>query len=121
MRRLARLHGGYYVASGLWPIVSYRTFERVTGPKTDDWLVKTVGLLAAVVGGTLVRHGGREAATRDLAIGAAAAFAAVDTWYALRGRISRVYLADAAVEAALIVAWVAVSPGGTMSRARRVD
>mgnify|MGYP003293179536 CR=1 FL=1 len=54
MRSLARAtllaQGGFYVLSGVWPLVSMRTFELVTGPKTDDWLVRMVGLLAAVIG-----------------------------------------------------------------------
>ena len=44
----------FYVASGLRPIVSMRTFEKVTGPKTDEWLVKTVGLLIAVSGAIFI-------------------------------------------------------------------
>jgi hypothetical protein len=34
--------------TGLWPLVSIGTFQQVTGPKTDLWLVKTVGVLIAV-------------------------------------------------------------------------
>ncbi len=35
--------GLYYTVSGLWPLISLRTFTLVTGPKVDLWLVKTVG------------------------------------------------------------------------------
>ncbi len=108
-RRLALLQGGYYTATGLWPILHMRSFEQVTGPKTDDWLVKTVGGLIAVLGGTLLASGLRDAPSRDLAtvaLGSAVALTAVDVIYVAQGRISRIYLLDAAVESALIAGWI---------------
>ena len=51
---LLRAQGGYYMATGLWPIVHFRSFEAVTGPKVDDWLVRMVGLLAATIGTALL-------------------------------------------------------------------
>lgn len=108
-RRLARAHGAYYVATGLWPIVSMRTFEAVTGPKTDRWLVRMVGLLAAVIGASLL-PGRRRTTDRTLAIGSALAFASIDTWYAARRTIRPVYLADAVVELALVAGWLRARP-----------
>ncbi|MGI9180351.1 MAG: hypothetical protein ACR2H9_07630 [Longimicrobiaceae bacterium] len=108
--RLALLQGAYYTATGLWPILHMRSFEQVTGPKTDDWLVKTVGGLIAVLGGTLLTSALRDAPSRDLAtvaVGSAAALTAVDVIYVAQGRISRIYLLDAAVESALIAGWIA--------------
>jgi hypothetical protein len=40
--------------TALWPFVSLRTFTIVTGPKTDVWLVKTVGALLVVIGIALI-------------------------------------------------------------------
>src|SRR5687767_3732081 len=48
------LQGIYFLLTGVWPLVSMRTFEMVTGPKVDRWLVKTVGVLIAVIGSSLV-------------------------------------------------------------------
>jgi hypothetical protein len=42
----ALLQGGYFLFTGIWPLVSRRTFEAVTGPKKDFWLAQTVGVLA---------------------------------------------------------------------------
>lgn len=39
-RRLAAVHGGYFLLTGIWPLVHRRSFERVTGPKSDYWLVQ---------------------------------------------------------------------------------
>ena len=40
--RLARAQGLYLLATTAWPLVHYRSFEWVTGPKADRWLVQTV-------------------------------------------------------------------------------
>lgn len=109
MTQLARAvvgtQGVFYLLTGLWPIVSLATFERVTGPKVDHWLVRTVGLLAMAIGASLLTaalrgEGGR--AVWVLAAGAALAFAAIDVVYVSAGRISRVYLLDAAAELGLL-------------------
>lgn len=107
-RRLAVVQGTYYTATGLWPIIHMESFERVTGRKTDDWLVKTVGALISVLGGGLLATGLHEAPSRDLAAvaaGSAAALAAIDVVYVARGRISSVYLLDAAAETVLVAGW----------------
>lgn len=101
--------GIFYVATGLWPIVHLASFEAVTGPKVDRWLVRTVGGLIAAVGASLIagafeRQTSR--AVRMLGIGSAAALGLADVIYAGRGRISKVYLGDAVAEAALIAGWV---------------
>jgi hypothetical protein len=108
--RLAVVHGAFYVATGLWPIIHLRSFERVTGAKTDKWLVRTVGGLVTAIGTAMLvgarRREGMTAA-RVLGIGSAITFALIDVVYASRGRISRVYYADAAVEGALAAGWLA--------------
>jgi hypothetical protein len=108
VRRLALVAlAGYYTASGAWPLVSMRSFEAVTGPKVDRWLVKTVGLLAIADGLALGVGARRERPAPEtiaLAAAAALAFTTVDVVYVLRGRIRPIYLADAAVELALAAA-----------------
>ena len=103
------VQAAYYIASGAWPLVAYRSFELVSGPKREPWLVKMVGLITIVVGVVLATDpAGTSRQTRLLGIGAAGAYAAVDTWYAgVRRRISPVYLLDAAAEAALAGLWLA--------------
>ena len=100
--RLLSTQAAYYVVTGAWPIVSIRTFEAVTGPKTDRWLVRMVGLLAAVIGTSLLRR--RRHPDRVLAAGSSLAFASVDVVYTLRGTIRPIYLADALLEVAFAAA-----------------
>src|SRR5437868_11931097 len=105
---LAIGQGVYFAATGIWPIVDMRSFEAVTGPKVDKWLVRTVGVLVAVIGGALISAGARRAVTPEvagLAVGAAAGLGLIDVIYSTSGRISKIYLADAAAEAALVTAW----------------
>jgi hypothetical protein len=103
------LQGAYYVGAGLWPIADMDSFELVTGPKTDRWLVQTVGLLAASIGTALLhgRHAVRRGSpVRTLALTSALSFAAVGLWHGLRGRISAVYVADAVIELCIAAAVV---------------
>ena len=100
----------YYISSGVWPLLSSRTFQAITGPKRDVWLVQTVGALIGVVGGTLaVAAATRQhetATVRTLALGSAVSLAAVDIYFVARRRISPIYLVDGVVELALVAAWV---------------
>ena len=106
---LAFGQGLYYLTTGVWPLVSMRSFEAVTGPKVDRWLVKTVGVLVSAIGLALLvagRRGRVAAESAVLAAGSAAGLAAIDTRYAARGRISKIYLLDAVAEVALVLAWI---------------
>jgi len=105
---VAALQGLYFVATGIWPLASRETFERVTGPKTDFWLAQTVGVLVAGIGGVLLLGAARNRVTTELEVlggASAAGLALVDLVFSLRGRISNVYLVDAAIQAALVVGW----------------
>jgi hypothetical protein len=114
---LARAQGIYFFLTGVWPLLSMRTFEAVTGPKRDRWLVKTVGVLVAVIGATLATVARPSTPTSVLAVGSAAGLGAVDVVYSLKGRISRVYLLDAVLEALLVVGWLAaLRPGSRRLR-----
>jgi hypothetical protein len=109
LRTLATAQAGYYILTGVWPLVSLRTFEAVTGPKPEGWLVRMVGLLAASVGVGLAagaRRGTPSPDTRLIGLLSAASFAAIDVYYAGRRRISPVYLLDAAVETGFIAGWL---------------
>ena len=107
--RLARLQAIFYIVTGVWPFVSIRSFEAVTGPKVDRWLVKTVGALVAVIGSALAlasRHRQLAPEVVLVAAGSAAALATIDTVYVAKRRISPVYLLDAVAEIALVAGWV---------------
>ena len=47
---VAWIYSIYFMLTGIWPVVHMPSFIAVTGPKTDLWLVRTVGLLIAGIG-----------------------------------------------------------------------
>jgi hypothetical protein len=84
--------GLYYFISGVWPLLSITSFQIVTGPKVDIWLVKTVGSLLMVTGLVL--------------IGNAFALTVIEVIYWSNGTISAIYLLDSVVEVLLIIGWL---------------
>jgi hypothetical protein len=114
------LQGLYYLATGIWPLVSIETFLIVTGPKNDQlqsphpteadhWLVMTAGVLICAVALALLTAAWRRSASAEavvLALGAAAGLTAIDIIYVARQVILPVYLLDAGAEVVLILAWV---------------
>jgi hypothetical protein len=105
-KTLLRVQAAYYIATGVWPLLSMRLFEAVTGKKTDRWLVHAVGLLVTCIGTSIALE------TRDkrpcpavltLAISSALSLAAIEIVHAGRRRISPIYLLDAVLELALTV------------------
>lgn len=108
---LLLLQGAFYFLTGVWPIVHIESFLMVTGPKTDLWLVQTVGALIAVIGAVMFAGAFRRRAAAEmffLAAGGALALIAVDVVFVVRRVVGPIYLLDAAVETGLVVAWMVI-------------
>jgi hypothetical protein len=114
---LGWVQGGYYLLAGLWPLVSIRTFQAVTGPKTDNWtgragdhwLVNAVAVLVVAVGAALLVAAARGRPSPEvvvLAVAAILGLTGIDVVYVARRVIPPIYLLDAVAEAALLVGWV---------------
>src|SRR5438045_4387891 len=111
------VQGTYYFATGLLPLLSVESFQWVTGRKTDHlptgregdhWLVMTVGVLVTAVAVAMVYAAWRKSETPEvivLAMASALGLLGIDVIYVSRGAIAPIYLADAALEAALLAAW----------------
>ena len=109
LRLTGFFQGGYYALSGLWALVSISSFQMVTGPKTDIWLVKTVALLLLVSGLVLLFSAARNLFPLEtilLAVGNALALTIIEIIYTAAGRISFIYLLDAFLELVLIGIWI---------------
>jgi hypothetical protein len=103
-------HALYFVVGGIWSIVGRRSFEAITGPKTDYWLVRTVGGLLTAVGAVIGFAGYRQRLTpeiRWLAVSTSAVLAVIDAISTASGRLRRVYLLDALTNLLLIGGWLA--------------
>src|SRR5437763_87401 len=101
--------GLYYLLTGLWPLLHMRSFEAVTGPKTDTWLVQTVGVLVVVIGGAMCLAAYRRQGSPEIlfiAFGSALGLAAIDVIFVYQGRIRPVYLLDAGIQVGLVALWV---------------
>ena len=94
---LFNVQGIYYAVAGIWPVLDIDSFMMVTGPKTDIWLVKTVGLLSVSIGLTLL-FVKRYRIPPVLNALSAISFLVIDVYYATVDRISNIYLADAFLE-----------------------
>jgi len=122
------LQGIYYFATGVWPLVSIRTFQMVTGPKTDNqptgleadhWLVMTAGVLITAMGASLLSAAWRRSGSAEvvvLAIAAALGLTAIDVIYVYRQVIEPIYLVDAAAEVVLVLGWLLGLVMGRLSR-----
>ena len=112
---LALIQGLFYVATGLWALVDLNSFMAVTGPKTDLWLVKTVGVLVTVIGAVLLLAWRRSQVGAEvvlLAAGSALSLAAIDVIYVSNRTIAPIYLLDAVAEAGLALLWVPAARRG---------
>lgn len=110
--RIASLQGSLNIVTGLWPLVHMRSFEAVSGPKVGKWLVRTVSGLLVTIGMEQLRNASsieRVSVAKRLGMGTAVTLTAIDLVYVAKGRISKIYLLDAAVELFIIRAWLQTS------------
>jgi hypothetical protein len=110
LRRLTIWAQGIYTfITAVWPIVDIDSFMKVTGYKTDVWLVKTVSvlLLAFSIGLLASAFSKRlEFSIAFLALFASAGLTYVDFYYPANDIISNIYMADGVVEVVFVVAWL---------------
>jgi hypothetical protein len=103
------LHAAFFGLGGIWAVLSRRTFEAVTGPKVDYWLVRTVGGLLTVVGvviGLAQLRGRLTPEIRWLAMGTSGVLTAIDVVFVAKRRVRPVYLLDAITNLVLIAGWL---------------
>src|SRR3954468_14726644 len=106
---VAWIYAMYFVITGIWPVVHMPSFIAVTGPKTDLWLVRTVGLLITAIGLCIAVAAARHQIQLPifiLAITSSGFLCLIDVVYVSKRVIAKIYLLDAAVELLLIIAWI---------------
>ena len=103
---ILKVQGIYYLLTGIWPFLHLPSFLLVTGPKTDIWLVKTVGALIIVLGLVLFFAAIINIINEPvllLALSSTLAFTLIEIYYVATGTISWVYLMDAVVELLIFI------------------
>ena len=105
-RDVAGLQALYSLATGVWPLLHRRSFEQLTGKKTDFWLAQTVGVTVMSIGAALAQAASSRRRPppelRTVACASAVGLALIDVVFVARRQISAVYLLDAAAELALL-------------------
>ena len=105
---LRKAHGAYLLFGGAWPLVHMRSFEAITGPKPDEFLVRTVAMLLLLVVGILLRQRTApwERSAVHMAVGTLIVLGLVDITSAAGGWIWKVYYADGAMHLLFATAWL---------------
>jgi hypothetical protein len=99
------LPGLYFIFTGMWALLDVQSFQVVTGQKIDIWLVKTFSGLICAVGLSFVINAFRmgEKSALYTALLCLPALIIADIYYALTNIISKIYLADAAIEMIFLI------------------
>jgi hypothetical protein len=107
-RTLLLIQAFYIFITAVWPLVHIESFMAVTGPKTDVWLVKTVGALLIPISLCMLVHwlmSIRALPVVVLGMGTSIAFICIDFYYALNDVISDIYLADGILQILFLMGW----------------
>ena len=106
MKTLLIIQCIYYYFTALWGLVDIKSFIKVTGPKKDIWLVKTVSMLLIAICNSIITalfFNSINTSIIILSISSCSMLAIIDIYYTLKGVISSVYLLDAFVQALLLI------------------
>jgi hypothetical protein len=124
-RILVLAHGAYLLVGGLWPLLHMTSFEEVTGPKEEDWLVRSVAGMLVVTGVVLlaqVRKQRVEVSAVAVAMGASLTLGAVGIITAAEGVIDPIYIGDGTVHIVFVALWCgAIVNGAVRGRSNWMD
>lgn len=100
----------YSMVGGAWPLVAPRHYERITGHKSDKWLMSAISLHFEVTAAVMARAALTERVTPEVAtlvVGSSLSMAGLSLVNVARGRIPSVYLMDAVGHLVLCAGWIA--------------
>ena len=105
------VQGVYSLLTALWGLIDIDSFMRVTGPKTDIWLVKTVSVLLVAISIVLLTQIFRNSDPLPvilLALLTAIGLAYIDFYYSGNEVISQVYTIDGIAQVMFAIIWLIV-------------
>lgn len=116
-RLLSFSHALYLLFGGGWPLLHLKSFEAVTGPKHDEFLVRTVALLLILVGSILLgqRKAVVESSAVQLAMGTSFILGTVAIVSAAGGWVWKVYFIDGTIHLLFVLAWAFLLFRGAVS------
>lgn len=95
--RVRRIQGWYYLVGGIWPLLHWKTFTAVAGPKPDRFQTEVTSGLFAAIGYALLRH-------EDEALSFSSALACLVMDRKFSKEIRPVFQADALLNAVFVAA-----------------
>ena len=101
----------YYLVTALWALIHIQSFIKVTGPKTDIWLVKTVAVLLLAISISFITallYKTYNNSVITLGTACCIALIVIDCYYVWNNTISKIYLLDALAEGILLTLWLIV-------------
>jgi hypothetical protein len=105
------VQGSYTALTALWAIIDIDSFMKVTGPKTDIWLVKTVSVTLVAIGICLLsflKEVEIKLPAIILGLLAAIGLAVIDFYYSGNHVISWIYSLDGFAETIFSICWVII-------------
>ena len=100
-----KAQGWYYLLGGLWPLVHFRSFQAVAGPKPDRFQTEVTSALFAAIGAGLLAHPrGAPPPPPTTVLSAASALGTLYVDLRHRRAIRGLFYAEAALEAGFAVA-----------------
>ncbi len=108
-RYLILAHGGYLCIGGLWPLIHMDSFEAVTGPKVDEFLVRSIALILLLTAAVLFSqlHGKElELSAVIMGMGISLILGSIAIISAALGYIRAVYFLDGALHVLFGIGWL---------------
>ncbi len=106
---LSKFQGVYTLLTACWPLVDIETFMKVTGPKTDTWLVKTVAVLLVAIA-TIFLLASRVKKDHWLVIilgmTSSLGLLVIDFYYTASDTIRWVYALDGVLQTIFLLCWL---------------
>jgi hypothetical protein len=109
IRNVALAQGIYFFITGAWAIFHAKSFMLITGPKTDIWLLRLVGMLTVGISWVLfivVKRKKQSLESMVLILFSGFSYLTIDVVYSLSGIIRYVYLYDAIIQLIFLSIWV---------------
>lgn len=98
------IQGGYFVVTGVWPMINIESFIIATGPKQEIWLVQMIGLLSISIGLTFLQSAlRRRPLPFFLGYTVSFSFLIMDIVCVVRGIIDQIYLLDAVIQLLFLI------------------
>jgi hypothetical protein len=100
---LLRMQGWFYGIGGLWPLVHFRSFEAVVGPKPDRLQTEVTAALFAAVGAALLAGTAEDRSSRPVRLLATAGGRDGVRGLAAPAELRPLFLAEAALEGLFVI------------------